>query len=134
MKDLGEQGELEFLVAAKRKGLNPSTPYSDNLRYDVIVDNGRKLYRVQVKTIQAASSASKNTIKYRGTATHGASRGKAQYTPEDCDFIAFWVAPLDTWYIVPITEMTTKRINLRPHLESAGYHEKFKEAWNLLLN
>ncbi len=54
------------------------------------------------------------------------------YSPKDIDFIAAYVIPTDTWYILPIKATNHQSdILLTPHSNQAK-HEKYKEAWHLL--
>src|SRR5271165_2100902 len=46
----GEQAEAAFLNKAISLGLNVARPWGDSERYDFIVDSGRRLLRVQVKS------------------------------------------------------------------------------------
>ncbi len=46
----GEQGELAFLSKASSMGFALSLPYGHMQRYDFLVDSGKNIWRVQVKT------------------------------------------------------------------------------------
>jgi hypothetical protein len=50
-----EQAEGAFLNKATSLGLNVAKPWGDSERYDFIVDSGRRLLRVQVKSTQYVS-------------------------------------------------------------------------------
>lgn len=45
--------EMQFILDATRKGFGVAKPYGDNEHYDVVVDSGGKLWRVQVKSTAA---------------------------------------------------------------------------------
>src|SRR5271169_7224149 len=49
-KQRGELAEMMFMVKAAQKGFATAKPYGDSRRYDFIVDTGRRLWRVQVKS------------------------------------------------------------------------------------
>ena len=54
------------------------------------------------------------------------------YSPRDIDFIAAYVIPTDTWYILPIQAIPHQpEILLSPHRNNAK-HSRFQEAWHLL--
>jgi hypothetical protein len=66
---------MQFMVAVASRGLVVAKPYGDNEKYDLIVDAGRRLWRVQVKSSAAKhhrgyavrASWSRNGFeKYRG--------------------------------------------------------------------
>ena len=54
------------------------------------------------------------------------------YSPDQIDFLAAYVIPTDTWYILPIEATNAQPdILLTPHNARSKY-EKYKEAWHLL--
>ena len=53
----GEQAEAAFLHKAIGFGLSVATPRGDSERYDLIVDSGRRLWRVQVKSTRYVGRA-----------------------------------------------------------------------------
>jgi hypothetical protein len=76
----GEQAEAAFLNKATSLGLNVAKPWGDSERYDFIVDSGRRLLRVQVKSTQYVSP------ERFGFLINMACRA-APYTEEDIDFL-----------------------------------------------
>ena len=48
-KRTGERSEAAFLHKAASLGFGIAKPWGDSERYDFILDNGRKLLRVQIK-------------------------------------------------------------------------------------
>jgi hypothetical protein len=122
-KARGEWAELRFITRALELKFRVSKPWGDSAPYDLVTDHGGRFRRVQVKC----------TIFHRGNSykCHLDSNG-SPYSPRDIDFIAAYVIPTDTWYILPI-KSTKKQsdILLTPHSPRAKY-EKYKEAWHLL--
>lgn len=119
----GEWSELRFMTRAIALGFRAAKPWGDCAPYDVIIEHRGRFCRVQVKcTMQ------KRWNSYRcGLAANG-----VPYTPEQIDFIAAYVIPTDTWYILPIRVIEgLPEILLNPHRKNAK-HNKFKEAWPLL--
>ncbi len=49
-KRRGEMAEAAFLHKASRLGFGVAKPWGDSDPYDLIVDSGRRLWRVQVKS------------------------------------------------------------------------------------
>ncbi len=49
-KEQGKWAELCFMARARQLGLNIVKPYGDSARYDVGIDNGGRLLRVQIKS------------------------------------------------------------------------------------
>ena len=122
-KARGEWAELRFMLHAAELGFRVTKPWGDNAPYDFILEYQGRFYRVQVKC----------TLFRRGHSykCHLDSNGVA-YTPDQIDFIAAYVIPEDTWYLLPIAKVAGHPdILLTPQNGSSKY-SKYKEAWHLL--
>ncbi|MGB6677684.1 MAG: group I intron-associated PD-(D/E)XK endonuclease [Terriglobales bacterium] len=125
----GEQGELAFLSKASSLGFALSLPYGHMQRYDFLVDSGKNIWRVQVKTTKHMLNG-----LYLVGIHHRANRSAHAYTASEIDFVAVYILPEKTWYILPVREVTDHRSLLfRPK----GYHRPdpyahYREAWHLL--
>ncbi|MGA9964679.1 MAG: group I intron-associated PD-(D/E)XK endonuclease [Terriglobales bacterium] len=125
----GEQGELAFLSKASSLGFALSLPYGHMQRYDFVVDSGKNLWRVQVKTTEHMLNG-----LYLVGIHHRANRRAHAYTESEIDFVAVYILPEKTWYILPVREVTEHRSLLfRPK----GYTRRdpyahYREAWHLL--
>ncbi len=128
-KKQGEWAELKFMVRASEFGLSVSKPWGDCAPYDLIVSgrNGR-LQRVQVR------STSHFNTGYRCGYTRARSSGSPTFTDKEIDFLAVYVIPMDTWYIVPQKVIgNSKGVIFYPHIpHSRGRLEPYREAWHLL--
>ena len=105
-KKRGELIELAFIFKAASLGFSVARPYGDSNRYDLIVDSGKRLLRIQVKS----------TIRvYRGGysvhATGSPKREFPAYTAEEIDFLVAYIIPLDIWYIVPVVAFTPEQVS-----------------------
>lgn len=108
--------ECRFITEAFDHGLSPSLTLSPDSGYDVVVDNGTRLLRVQVKTATTREGREgpmcevkrrKNTAL--NTVSVGRNHGKKQkYTEEDCDFFAVYVRDGCRWFIIPVLVATAK--------------------------
>lgn len=130
-KELGDLGELAFVLAASSKGLAVSKPFGDCRRYDLIVDSGRRLLRIQVKSVYRRSREG----PYKVNCSRRIGTNRLSYTIAEIDYLAAYLAPDDLWYLVPISAILIRRtISLypdgprRPRTGLAGY-EQYKEAW-----
>jgi hypothetical protein len=98
-------------------------------RYDFVVDSGRNLWRVQVKTTEHMLNG-----LYLVGIHHRANRRVHTYTESEIDFVAVYILREQTWYILPVREVTEHRSLLfRPK----GYARRdpyahYREAWHLL--
>jgi hypothetical protein len=121
---------MKFQVAAAEHGLVGAKPWVNFLPYDAIVDNGKRLFRVQVKSVGVKAMC---TYGRGYSVTLRRHSGKA-YSRADVDFIAALVVPRDVWYIIPVDALEGRDcIYLYPdQRHSRGKFERYKEAWELL--
>jgi len=122
-KDVGGLAEMAFMLEATKRSLHISKPVIDNRKYDYIVESSR-LYKVQVK------GTTKITVGKTGFTinTSSGSTRKDMYTKEHIDFFAFYIIPIDTWYIVPVMAIDKPTTRIYPHLNTCKM-ERYKEAW-----
>jgi hypothetical protein len=121
----GELAELRFMTKAAEHGLRMIKPWGDSSRYDFAVETGGKFLRIQVKS---------TSIHPGNHFVCPLSRARQRpYEANDFDFLAVYIVPIDTWYIIPIKVIRKhkKGIGLSPH-NSLSKHAIYKEAWNLL--
>ena len=108
-KAVGELSEVEVICALHRSGLGVLTPpFSDNLRYDCIVDDGERLSRVQVKTGRVGAGS----IEFNACRTYWHRRASYSYRGA-IDFFGVWCAELGRVYMVPVDECGTALARLR---------------------
>lgn len=156
-KRRGELAELVFQLIATRMGFAVCKPYGDSERYDFVLDSRRSycrsgrrrslakqaivaveepafprslplLWRVQVK----ASTQLLNGL-YRINAHRRTGRGAVPYQPGEIDFIAAYIIPEDTWYIIPLHAVRgTSLLFRRKKDRRPGIYDQYREAWHLL--
>ena len=138
-KRMGELAELAFMYRAASEGIGVAKPYGDSHAYDFLVQHGRRLARVQVKSCFTKRERSQTGFSI--LARHRMKKGAGlAYSQEDVDFIAAYVAPCETWYLIPIEALKGSiSIRLHPRLPSGrktkragGFYETYREAWHLL--
>ena len=126
----GELSEAAFLLQALLAGFVVAKPHGDNARYDFIVDNGKRLIKVQVKSTSRLVSQSRYAVTI-GRHYHGVP---VPYGLSEVDFLAIHVVPHDCWYIMPLAATNGKTmIYLRGH--RGGPNDRFATflgAWDLL--
>jgi len=133
-KRRGELAELAFMLWATTLGFAVSKPYGDSERYDFITDShepGRmpKLFRVQVKCSTTLLNGQYHINAHRRV------NGRAiPYKLTEIDFIAAYILPEDTWYLIPLADI----LNLTSLLfrsqkdRTPGLYDPYREAWHLL--
>lgn len=126
VKRRGEAAEAAFLHKATLLGFSVAKPWGDSNRYDFILDNGRRSWRVQVKSAYA-----RGPHNYCIRASDSARR---KYTAHDVDFLIAYVVPEDAWYVIPIDAFgRSATISLTPASpRRKSRFEKYREAWCLV--
>ncbi len=125
-KRRGEEAELAFMRRAIAEGFAIAKPWGDSERYDFILDNGVRLWRVQVRSTDYEA--------HHGFAVHTyVTRKMVRLTAKEVDVIAAYLVPKDLWYIVPIEACTCKNLWFFPGRSRKGSRfEKFREGWDYL--
>jgi hypothetical protein len=122
-KARGEWAEMRFMTRAAELGLRVSKPWGDNAPYDFAVDHRGHFLRVQVKC-----TCKKRLQSY----VCSVSNRRGPYTSAQIDFVAAYIIPADTWYILPLAALHRSfDVWLNPNRKNSRYAE-FKEAWHLL--
>jgi hypothetical protein len=130
-KDRGDLTEMEFMVQAARRGLAVAKPYGDNEHYDIMVDAGHRVWRVQVKL-----SGARHHRGFTVRSSWRTSHKQRPYSPEDVDFLAVLIGGHGIWYLIPIIALEGRlTIHLYPFGSRRGSSNRFegyRGAWNLL--
>ena len=125
MKNQGDNAELRFMLFNHELGYIVSKPFGDNAKYDLIVDTGNNLERIQVKSTRRKETSSGMDC-YNCLVCSGA-KSKEKYSEKDIDYIAIYVIPENAWYKIPIKEIKGKTIKLYPHRKSQrNTYEKYR--------
>jgi hypothetical protein len=124
-KQRGELAEMGFMFKAAGLGFGVAKPCGDSERYDFILDSGKRLWRVQVKSTYVARAHS-----YAINAIGGSSHNKKSYTAEQIDMLVAYIVAEDAWYVVPIAAFAP-RVHLKFYptgSQYGGLYEKYREA------
>jgi PD-(D/E)XK endonuclease len=122
----GAAAEAEVAAAAIRLNLVVLRPLCDGERYDLVIDVGDELLRVQCKwasrhgnVLHACCVTSRHTPKgYRRTT----------YSSEEIDAIAAYAPDTDTCYLIPIQEVSGQgMISLR--VAPTGNNQALHVRW-----
>ncbi len=122
--DIGASGEYRFAAECLHKGMLPCWPSSDGCAYDMVIDTGKHLYRVQVKGTKKTASTINFVFKMR-------TRAKVRpYTKKDVDFVVLFVFAVEAFYIIPIADVRLT-FNVKPN-DPYCKNLKYRNAWHLL--
>ncbi len=124
-KERGEWAELCFMARAAGLGMSVSKPHGDSRRYDVLVESGGRISRVQVKSTIYCRRGGEYSLNVMGP-------GRKRYEAGTVDFFAVFLIPREEWYIIPYAAMG-KRLTLHftPGSKRSKW-EEYREAWELL--
>ena len=110
-KDRGDETEAAIIHYLVAKGYSVSIPFGDNDKYDIIVDSGERLYRVQCKTAWQNKDA---TIRFN---THSQTTRDGEYHENtyhgEIDAFVVRYPETETIYWIPISEATEQKMELR---------------------
>lgn len=119
--------EVKAKLLLLEKGFSVSEPMCASSKYDLIVDNGERLFKVQVK--KTSRKNSKTSYRCRLHSTSGNKVKK--YKKNEVDMFVIYIEPLDIWYVVPFDDVEGKHeITVNPDLP---LYEAYSNAW-LLFN
>lgn len=108
-KATGELSEAAVVLHLLRAGYDVARPFGDNARYDLVIEDGERLRRVQVKTGRlragAVEFATSSSQRHRG-------RGRQDYRGT-CELFAVYCPELDAVYIVPVDDVGSVECTLR---------------------
>ena len=128
-KELGEMVELRLMAKASAEKFRVLKPWGDSARYDCGLDNGRRIWRVQVRS---ATTLTRDDCYWIRTQTSDGGTCRP-YRRSEIDFMVAYVIPFDAWYVIPVrTIQKVKGIGLAPHRPSKAKYEKFRELWRLM--
>jgi len=121
-KQRGEWAESVFMAKAHERGLPVSKPWGDSWPYDFVVGTTGRFVSVQVKsTLNRPVSGYVCTVQ-----------AHRPYPAGSFDFVAAYIIPADTWYILPAAFIQgMKVVTVQPDSPNSKY-EPYREAWHLL--
>ena len=113
------------MTRAKGLGMGVLKPYGDSRLYDVAVEDGGKILRVQVKCTMYRRRGSGYSLNILGP-------GLKKYPKGSVDFFAVFIIPIHEWYIGPYAAMRRRRtMHVTPGSRRAQW-APYLEAWELL--
>lgn len=127
----GNLTELKCLIGFMSMGFDCSIPYGDNSRYDMIVDVGDELLRVQCKSASNPIKDGKRDLSafQISTVTQTVNTKeivRRRYTDEQIDYFATCYE--DKVYIIPVEECSTaKTLRLAPPTSGSSAYNKAED-------
>lgn len=100
----------EMFVAAYLLGLgyNVSQPFCQDSKYDLTLDTGKKLLRLQVKTSRLKPNNTSIVFNCRSTTKNSQTNKSRYYLESEIDFFAtYWNNKV---YLVPVQECSAEKV------------------------
>lgn len=112
-------------------GYEVSVPWGENSRYDLIVDTGKELLRIQVKTSKLVKGTEKNpeTIEFSTSSTRYNAGGsqRVYYSKDEIDYFATFFQ--NKMYLIPVEECSaSKKLRFIP--TKSGQQIGINFAWD----
>jgi hypothetical protein len=120
-KSIGMRSELAVMTALIR---NVSIPFGENSRYDIVADDGKRLYRIQVKTGQDRGSY----IRFPCSSSHEHRGRPCRSYFGEVEYIAVYCHTRDKVYLVPESEIVATVGHLRIDPPTNGQKKKIRWA------
>lgn len=128
----GDSAQFLFLARAILAGYNCSNVDVRSSRYDAVIDQNGKLFRVQIKGISDDSSISFKDRNRGGQgidSKHQRNIGK-RITSSDCDLYVAVDKQVGICYIIPISKIEEWNVNSI----SVSKAQEYKENWSIIDN
>ena len=146
----GDLAEIAFIYEATQRDLLVLEPRGDNSPYDVAIDNGDRIFKVQVKSTNFLDSSPRRkhpsyiaAVRHKdGEYIQGQRRKATCYKADMFDVLAVTVTPCKAWYLVPVKDaISTTVIHLYPGLKrpdkptrnpgGPARFEKYLDYWEI---
>ncbi|HTD36916.1 MAG TPA: group I intron-associated PD-(D/E)XK endonuclease [Candidatus Limnocylindrales bacterium] len=110
-KRVGDISEAHVIAAFAKLGYHVLLPFGENHRYDLVVDDGERLFRVQVKTGRLRRDGT--VIEYSCSSSHAHRGGASRPYFGEIDYLAVYCPGTQKVYLLPEKELTATRAHLR---------------------
>lgn len=127
----GAFAEYKFITKAISLGLNALLPAVEGQAYDCVIDNGRKFFKVQVKFGVRDKRRNDSHTVLLERRSNKLKKIFKEYTAEEVDFYAVYIATKDVFYLIPYFVPTAKSITISNN--SNNNFTQYLENWDQLL-
>ncbi len=100
----GNVAQAQILSKLVSLGRSVLVPFSDKERYDLAVDDGGKLVRIQVKSGRLRNGV----IIFNTCSQHRVTWARNYYSEAEIDYYGVYCPDLDSCYLVPVSEMRSE--------------------------
>jgi len=126
-KDIGDGTTLAVMLALHESGHQVSVPFGENTRYDLVLDDGKRLTRLQCKTgrmrLGAVEFATASSYAY-----HPKEKPTQRHYRAQVDAFAVYCRETCGVYVIPIEELPLDRAYLRVRAPLNGQPKRVRFA------
>jgi len=119
-----------------KRGFRVLQPVGDRLAYDLGVDLGGRLLRIQVKSAWFDNKAKCFVVDARRTKTNRRRMLRKHYSANDFDFAVIYLADIGSFYVMPVSIFSkygsTITIVEADKRQRRPVSAEYKERWDLL--
>ena len=101
--ELGNHSESIVLSAYLQEGFTVSIPFGSGASYDLLVDTGSNIYKIQVKT----AWISKGVLKYKSLRRQPKTETRRLYEVGEVDFLAVYCPVNNLLFGIPVKDHPT---------------------------
>ena len=127
-KDIGDRTTLAVMLALRQAGYSLLVPFGENTRYDLVIDDGLRLARVQCKTGRLREGA----IRFAACSSyahHPNPKAPSRDYAGQIDFFGVYCAETGGVYLVPFEDASVRRqVNLRVAAARNGQERRIRLA------
>ncbi len=123
--DVGTRSETILLAEFVKRGYEVLLPWSVNCRYDMALDLGSRVLKVQCKTARLECG----TVAFTAQSVRSNSEGwhTRRYDGE-VDLFGVYCPPLDRCFVIPAEDVTTNGVRLRIRPAANGQQKRVRWA------
>lgn len=118
-KTKGEISEAVILARLLKLGFSVSIPFGNNQRYDFIIDDGKKLYRVQCKTGRMVNGC----VSFMTCSKNGFTGKRTNYRNQ-IEFFMVYSPDTGLVYRIPVEKTAVTQMLLRVSPKKGGNFTK----------
>lgn len=104
-----QQGMLGLTTAINyftHRGFFVSIPLIDAQSYDLVVDDGNSLLKVQVKTTNRVTKAGKHRVKLDTSTSNGKGATRKNFDNTKTDYVFVYIPRTSEMYLIPSPDIT----------------------------
>jgi hypothetical protein len=132
-KTVGDRSTLAVMLALQTAGYAVLVPFGENTRYDLVIDDGRRLSRVQCKSARLRSGAIEFAVS-SCYAHHPHPKVIRRSYAGEVDFFGVYCRETRDVLLVPIEELPMRviaRLRVTPPLNNQRVGIRYAEAYRL---